>query len=293
MKLVTFSDQRGTRIGIRIQRDSRCDILDISKAEPDLPDTMLKFLEMGEPALAKARQVSAIVNESYLIPENQVSLQAPVPRPGKIICVGLNYRDHAEEGGRAIPEYPTIFSKYANTVIGHGSPIVIPRVSSKIDFEVELAVVIGKKARYVEEMDAFDYIAGYTILNDVTARDFQRLTSQWTVGKSFDTFAPMGPALVTREEITDPGVLDISLQLNGQTMQSSNTSNLIFSIPYLIRFLTQGITLEPGDIISTGTPAGVGVFRANPIFLKPGDEVRLTIQSIGELLNPVIAEPVR
>jgi acylpyruvate hydrolase len=291
MKLVTFSDNKSSRIGVFLERGTRHVVLDLSQAEPQLPTAMLQFLELGGPALAVARRASANAVESHMIPESQVRLLAPIPRPGKIICVGLNYKDHAEEGGRAIPEYPTIFSKYANTVIGSGDPILIPRVSSKIDFEVELAVVIGKKARYVEEKDAFNYVAGYTILNDVTARDFQRLTSQWTVGKSFDTFAPMGPALVTRDEVADPENLDISLKLNGQTMQSSNTSKLIFSIPHLIRFLTQGITLEPGDIISTGTPAGVGVFRDNPIFLKPGDEVKLNIQSIGELTNPVIAEP--
>ena len=291
MKLVTFSDNHSTRIGVRIQRDDQYFILDLSEAAPELPGGMLQFLEMGEAALAAARQAIVGAQEGSIIPESQVRLRAPIPRPGKIICVGLNYRDHAEEGGRAIPDYPTIFSKYANTVIGPGDSILIPRVSSKIDFEVELAVVMGKKARYVEEENAFDYVAGYTILNDVTARDFQRLTSQWTVGKSFDTFAPMGPALVTRDELANPGSLDISLQLNGQTMQSSNTSKLIFSIPHLIRFLTQGITLEPGDIISTGTPAGVGVFRDKQIFLKPGDEVKLHIQSIGELTNPVSAEP--
>jgi len=291
MKLVTFRHNHTTRIGALIQREGQNSILDFTQAAPRLPDTMLQFLAMGQPALETAHEAIDNAAESSLIPGSQVRLLAPDPRPGKIICVGLNYVDHAEEGGREIPEYPTIFSKYHNTVIGPGDPIVIPRVSSKIDFEVELAVVIGKKARYVEEEGALDYVAGYTALNDVTARDFQRLPSQWTVGKSFDTFAPMGPAIVTRDEITDPGSLDISLQLNGQTMQSSNTSKLIFSIPHLIRFLTQAMTLEPGDIISTGTPAGVGVFRDQQIFLKPGDEVKLLIESIGELTNPVIAEP--
>jgi acylpyruvate hydrolase len=291
MHLVTFTDDHGTRIGARIQHEGQHTILDLIQADPTLPGTMLELLEAGEPTLATARQAVAAFDASILIPENQVKLEAPVPRPGKIICVGLNYVDHAEEGGRDIPEYPTIFSKYANTVIGPGDPIIIPRVSSKIDFEVELAVVIGRKGRYVEEANALDYVAGFTALNDVTARDFQRLTSQWTVGKSFDTFAPMGPALVTSDEIIDPGNLDIALELNDETMQSSNTSKLIFSIPHLIRFLTQAMTLEPGDIISTGTPAGVGVFRDQQIFLKPGDEVKLLIEGIGELVNPVAAEP--
>jgi 2-keto-4-pentenoate hydratase/2-oxohepta-3-ene-1,7-dioic acid hydratase in catechol pathway len=219
-----------------------------------------------------------------------MKLQAPIQRPGKIICIGLNYRDHAEEAKMAIPETPTVFAKWGNSVTGHGHPIVLPKNSTKPDYEAELAVVIGKGGRHIPEARWRDHVFGYTILNDVSARDFQMATSQWTIGKTFDTFAPMGPWIVTADEIKEPGALKISLTLNGAVMQDSSTSNLIFGIPKLIAYLSSVMTLEPGDIISTGTPAGVGFARKPPRWLLPGDEVVIHLQGIGELLNPVIAE---
>jgi 2-keto-4-pentenoate hydratase/2-oxohepta-3-ene-1,7-dioic acid hydratase in catechol pathway len=219
-----------------------------------------------------------------------VKLRAPIPKPPKIICIGLNYRDHAAESKMALPETPTVFSKYNTTVTGHLHPIVLPKNSSKPDYEAEFAVVIGKGGRHIPESRWREYVFGYTIVNDVSARDFQMATSQWMIGKTFDTFAPMGPALVTADEIEDPHALRISLTLSGELMQDSNTSNLIFGVPKLIAYLSSVFTLEPGDIISTGTPAGVGFARKPPRWLRPGDEVAIQVEGIGKLINPVVAE---
>jgi 2-keto-4-pentenoate hydratase/2-oxohepta-3-ene-1,7-dioic acid hydratase in catechol pathway len=219
-----------------------------------------------------------------------VTLEAPVPRPPKIICIGLNYRDHAEESNLPIPETPTVFCKFPTAVIGHGHPIVLPKASTRPDYEAEFAVVIGRGGRHIAESDWRDHVFGYTILNDVSARDFQMATSQWMIGKTFDTFAPIGPAIVTADEIEDPHDLEISLELSGDRMQHSNTSNLIFGVPKLIAYLSSVFTLEPGDIIATGTPAGVGFARKPPRYLKAGDEVRIQVAGIGELVNPVVAE---
>lgn len=223
-------------------------------------------------------------------PLRDVRLLAPVPRPPKFICVGLNYRDHAIETKMEIPKVPTIFSKFSNVVIGPGAPIVLPRVSEKPDYEAELAFVIGRGGRYIPSSRAMEHVFGYTIVNDVSARDFQMATSQWLMGKTFDTFAPMGPWIVTADEIADPHTLDISLEIGGERLQHSNTRELIFKIPELIEFISKVTTLEPGDIVITGTPAGVGFMRNPPRYLKPGDEVIIRIDRIGELRNPVIAE---
>ena len=185
-----------------------------------------------------------------------MKLLAPLARPGKILCVGLNYRDHAAESNMAIPDSPTVFSKYSNTIIGPGDAIQIPRLTDQVDYEAELAFVIGRTARHVPESRALDYIAGYVPFNDVSARDYQMRTSQWTLGKTFDTFGPLGPALVTADEVPDPGALDISLTLEGEVLQQSNTRHLIFSIPFLLSYLSGVMTLKPGDLVSTGTPAG-------------------------------------
>jgi len=217
-------------------------------------------------------------------------LLAPIPRPPKIICIGLNYRDHAEEAKMPIPEVPTVFAKFATAVTGHRHPIVLPKNSAKPDYEAEFAAVIGKGGRYIPEDRWREHVFGYTMVNDVSARDFQMATSQWMIGKTFDTFAPMGPAVVTADEIEDPHHLDISLVLSGEVMQDSNTRNLVFGVPKLIAYLSSVFTLEPGDIISTGTPAGVGLARKPPRWLKPGDEVVVRVEGLGELVNPVVAE---
>ena len=214
---------------------------------------------------------------------------APVPRPGKVVCIGLNYRDHAEESGLPLPKMPVVFSKFSSCVIAPGEPIVIPPTSEKVDYEAELAVVIGRRASRVKADRAYDYVLGYTAFNDVSARDFQFGDGQWQRGKSCDTFAPMGQAIVTTDEIPDPHTLRITLKLNGALMQDSNTSQLIFKVPELIEFITASITLEPGDVIATGTPAGVGFARKPPVFLKAGDQVEVGIEKIGGIGNPIAA----
>ena len=223
-------------------------------------------------------------------PLSSVKLLAPIPKPRKLICVGLNYLDHAKETGAELPEVPTIFNKFATSVIGPGDNIILPKVSQQPDYEAELAFVIGRGGRRILAENWAEHVFGYTIVNDVSARDYQKATSQWLMGKTFDTFAPMGPWIVTADEVPDPHNLKIKLTLNGTTMQDSNTSELIFKIPKLIEFLSSVFTLEPGDIVSTGTPAGVGFSRKPPVYLKPGDETVVTIEHVGELRNPVVAE---
>jgi 2-keto-4-pentenoate hydratase/2-oxohepta-3-ene-1,7-dioic acid hydratase in catechol pathway len=219
-----------------------------------------------------------------------VTLLAPIPRPPKLICVGLNYRDHAAETKMEIPKVPTIFNKFPNVVIGPGDNIVLPKVSERPDYEAEFAFVIGRGGRHIPASRAMEHVFGYTIVNDVSARDYQMATSQWLMGKTFDTFAPMGPWIVTADEIADPHSLDISLEIGGERLQSSNTRELIFKIPELIEFISKVVTFEPGDVVITGTPAGVGFARKPPRYLKPGDQVSITVEGIGTLMNPVIAE---
>ena len=235
-------------------------------------------------ALAEAR------DKGWLVKSRDAYWHAPVPRPGKILCIGLNYRDHAAESNMQIPEKPVVFSKFSTAVIGPGEPVVIPSTSQQVDYEAELAVVIGRHAKHVTADRAYDYVLGYTAFNDVSARDFQFSDGQWQRGKSCDTFAPMGQTIVTTDVITDPHKLSIKLTLNGKVMQDSNTDQLIFGVPALIEFITQSITLEPGDVIATGTPSGVGFARKPPVFLKPGDEMEVLIEGIGGVGNPVVDE---
>jgi 2-keto-4-pentenoate hydratase/2-oxohepta-3-ene-1,7-dioic acid hydratase in catechol pathway len=215
---------------------------------------------------------------------------APVPDPRKIVCIGLNYRDHAAEVKMDLPEHVAVFAKWNNVLVGDGAPIVIPKVSNRIDYEAELAFVIGARAREVSEADAYAYVAGYTCFNDVSVRDYQGRTSQWTIGKVFDSHGPCGPVLVTRDEIPDPQALRIRTVIDGETLQDSNTSNLIFTVPRLVAELSSVMTLEPGDIVATGTPAGVGLGRTPKRWIKPGERVRVEIERIGALENPAVAE---
>ncbi|HEY1221770.1 MAG: fumarylacetoacetate hydrolase family protein [Bryobacteraceae bacterium] len=252
--------------------------------------SVLEVIAGGADAQTQVRRWIGGPASSHGLDPAVLTFAAPIPRPPKLICIGLNYRDHAAESKLAIPEVPTMFAKFSTAVIGPGQPIVLPRNSAKPDYEAEFAVVIGRRGRHVAENDWRDYVFGYTILNDVSARDFQMATSQWMIGKTFDTFAPFGPAIVTADEIADPHNLHISLTLNGETMQDSSTGNLIFKLPQLIAYLSSVFTLEPGDVIATGTPAGVGFARKPPRWLRPGDEVRIRIEGLGELVNPVVAE---
>jgi 2-keto-4-pentenoate hydratase/2-oxohepta-3-ene-1,7-dioic acid hydratase in catechol pathway len=226
-----------------------------------------------------------------LVPLADVQLLAPVPRPSKIICVGLNYRDHAAESRMDVPTSPVTFSKYPTSITHPSAPVLLPRASTQVDYEAELAVVIGRRAKHVPKDRAFEYVLGYANLNDVSARDFQFSDKQWQRGKSCDTFAPMGPAIVTKEEIVDPHNLRIQLRLNGQTMQDSSTNQLVFGVDDLVAFLSETVTLEPGDVIATGTPPGVGFARKPPIYLQPGDLMEVEVEGLGILANPVLAEP--
>lgn len=253
------------------------------------PD-LLSVIAGGAEARRRIEQFAAAAPASAFAELSAVTLRAPIPRPPKIICVGLNFADHAAESGLPIPKVPTIFSKFSTAVIGPGEPIVLPRSSSQPDYEAELAFVIGKGGRHIPAARWEEHVFGYTNFNDVSARDYQMATTQWLMGKTFDTFAPMGPWLVTADEIADPHALDIACEINGEVLQHSNTRQFIFRIPELIAFLSSVFTLEPGDVVSTGTPPGVGFARKPPRFLKPGDEVVVRIQGVGELRNPVVAE---
>ncbi len=263
-----------------------------------LPADMVGFLSAGDDALKAASTTinyvtnadkGAFLGQGIVYGLKAVTLKAPVPRPPKLILVGLNYRDHAEEAKMKIPEEPTIFSKYPSVVIGPGDGIRMPKVSTQIDFEGEFAFVIGKRGKDIPKDKALDYVAGYTIVHDVSCRDYQMRTGQWMVGKTFDTFAPMGPYLVMKDEIPDPHTLNLTTRVNGVVMQSSNTKHLIFNTFDLITYISQVFTLEPGDVVSTGTPAGVGFARNPQVFLKPGDVVRIDIEGLGALENPIVA----
>jgi 2-keto-4-pentenoate hydratase/2-oxohepta-3-ene-1,7-dioic acid hydratase in catechol pathway len=225
----------------------------------------------------------------YGLTRYEHDLRAPLPRPGKVLCLGLNYRDHAAESGAPVPEEPVVFAKASSSVIGPGDPIRLPSASDQVDYEAELAFVIGRPARDVAARNAMEHVAGYTVLNDVTARDYQRLRGggQWTLAKSFDTFCPVGPWIVTRDEVEDPHALSLTCEVSGQVMQRSSTAQMIFRIPEIIQYLSAVLTLEPGDVVGTGTPAGVGCARTPPRFLRAGDVVSCTVQGVGTLTNPV------
>ena len=280
MRLVTFSKGSGPRAGLLVG-DLVADLSSIGYKD------MLSFLEGGEQAIADANKLATTPGNAAR--RSEVKLHAPLPVPPKFICIGLNYRDHAAETGMKLPDTPTVFAKYSNAVIGPEEAIEIPAVSTKVDYEVELAFVIGKKGKNIPAEKWEEHVFGYTIVHDVSARDYQTATTQWTIGKTFDTFGPMGPELVSRDEVPDPHNLRISLSLNGDVLQDSSTSQFIFRIPDLVEYLSKVMTLLPGDIVSTGTPPGVGFVRKPPIFLKPGDEVICRVEKLGELRNPCVA----
>ncbi|HEY0730719.1 MAG TPA: fumarylacetoacetate hydrolase family protein [Pyrinomonadaceae bacterium] len=309
MQIIAFateeSDWKTPRMGIILSHAGRdtgyrldCERLFNPSGHPSNP---LAWFDMDGPWFQKAREIFDSVErditaldhakeQGWLVPARDAYWFAPVPRPGKLICIGLNYRDHAKESNMPLPEKPVVFSKFSSAVIAPGEPVVLPATSRQVDYEAELAVVIGRRAKNVSADRAYDYVLGYTAFNDVTARDFQFADGQWQRGKSCDTFAPMGQTIVTTDTIPDPHRLSIKLTLNGEVMQDSNTDQLIFGVPRLIEFISESITLEPGDVIATGTPPGVGFARKPPVFLKPGDEMEVLIEGMGGLGNPVVAE---
>ena len=283
MRLVTFRDGNSDRVGARAGDQ----IIDLSAADSSIPSDMRSFLEAGETARSAAEAV--IRSSGHGIASGSVKLLAPISDPGKLICIGLNYADHAEESGMDIPSEPIVFSKYASAIIGPGDTINLPPSSNEPDYEVELVVVVGKSGFNISEADAMSHVAGYTVGHDVSARDYQlqKPGGQWMMGKTFDTFAPIGPDLVTADEVADPHDLGIRCILNGETVQNSNTRQLIFKIPQLIAYLSHVFTLSPGDLIFTGTPPGVGMARSPQLWLKAGDTVVCEVDGIGRLENAV------
>jgi 2-keto-4-pentenoate hydratase/2-oxohepta-3-ene-1,7-dioic acid hydratase in catechol pathway len=293
MRLVRYQESDGlTRFGALTEKgviDLQAAGRRLGNSTQDFADATL-FLSAGDAAIDRAKKIIQGAPESAFTPLGKVTLRAPVSSPGKIIAVGLNYRDHfIESGAKALPKTPMIFAKFTTSLSGPSDAIVVPTGDPQVDYEAELAVVIGRKGKAIAAEDALQHVAGYMPLNDVSARAWQFADKQWVRGKSCDTFCPTGPYLTTRDEVPDPHMLSITARVNGATLQDSNTSKMIFKIPELIEFLSASITLEPGDIIATGTPEGVGVYRNPPIFLKPGDIVEVEIQNLGVLRNPVVA----
>ena len=284
MKLVTFKHGGNTRLGL-VRGD---EIVDLSVAAPDLPTNMLSFLDAGPAAMAAAQ---AALASDACVPLADAKLEAPIARPPKFLAVGLNYADHVAESGIDIPAYPTIFNKQSTCVVGPDADVHLPRASHVLDYEGELGFVIGRRCRHVSRHDAQKVIAGYTIVNDVTVRDWQLRIPTWTIGKSFDTHGPMGPWIVTPDELGDPHSLDLRTWVNGELRQQSNTKELIFDCYTLVEHLSTAFTLEPGDVVATGTPSGVGIAHKPPKLLVAGDVVKIAIDGLGELENTVIVEP--
>jgi 2-keto-4-pentenoate hydratase/2-oxohepta-3-ene-1,7-dioic acid hydratase in catechol pathway len=304
MKLTQFKDLGGQLLGVLIDRRVvSVSALGLASRRAgkftadwivDLTDT-LELVRRGGEGLAEItalieqyRSHAFEVEDRFAVPVDAVSFLPPV-YPGKIVAIGRNYVDHATEGGSEPPTAPLIFNKLPNSLSAHNAPIVLHKISTQIDYEAELAVVIGKRATRVSESEALNYVFGYTLINDVSARDLQFGDGQWVRGKSLDGFAPLGPFITTRDEVPDVQALGIQGRLNGEVMQSSNTSKMIFKVAYLVSYISQGITLEPGDVIATGTPDGVGIFRKPPVLLKAGDVYEVTIEGLGTLRNPVVA----
>jgi 2-keto-4-pentenoate hydratase/2-oxohepta-3-ene-1,7-dioic acid hydratase in catechol pathway len=281
MKLVTFRmHDREPRPGLLVN-DSITDLADLGFSDA------LAYIRAGHPDALRNPPIKATPRTFQL--GDGVRLLAPIPRPPRIFCVGLNYRDHAIESKMELPKVPTIFLKLPTAVIGPEEPVRIPSLTKQPDYEVEFAIVIGKQGRNIGKETWLDHVFGYTILNDVSARDIQLATSQWILGKSFDTFCPIGPAIVTKDEVPDPHNLNIQLSIGSEVLQHSNTRELIFKSPELIAHISSVVQLEPGDIISTGTPAGVGLGRNPQRWLQPGETMIAEVEKLGQLINPVVA----
>ena len=305
MKLCQFKTTDSKRkLGVLIGDDIVCDVAELARAVQSAGGAVAEWLLEADSTLAvikrgpEALQQIASLLDGGESPSGRGQATAhalnsieflPATFPAKILAIGRNYAEHASEGGADLPKAPLLFNKLPNALSAHGASIVLPRISEQVDFEAELAVVIGRKTKRVSEADALEYVFGYSLINDVSARDLQFGDGQWTRGKSLDTFAPLGPFITTRDEIDDVQSLKIEGVLNGQVMQSSNTSKMIFKVAHLVSYLSQGITLEPGDVIATGTPDGVGIFRKPPVLLKAGDVFEVKIEKLGMLRNHVVA----
>jgi 2-keto-4-pentenoate hydratase/2-oxohepta-3-ene-1,7-dioic acid hydratase in catechol pathway len=286
MKLTTFEHRGATAAGAIVGEH----IVDLRAALPSAPATLSALLSSD--ASARSSHLQELIDSgAHRLELGDVRLLAPIPRPGKLLAIGLNYKDHIAETGLPTPEHPTVFNKQSTCVIGPAEGIHLPKASAALDYEGELAVVIGKRCRHVPREQAQGVIAGYCIANDVSVRDVQLRTPQWTLGKSFDTHGPLGPWLTTPDEVGDPHALSLRTFVNGELRQQSNTRELLFDCYALVELLSSVCTLEPGDVISTGTPGGVGMAMQPATWLKPGDVVRIEIDKLGALENPVLPEP--
>lgn len=287
MRLVTFEANRGPRVGVLL--DGGASVVDVATTVAGAPNTMIGLLAAGESGREAAEEAAAAPTKAR-IARADVRLLAPVPRPGKIVCIGYNYQGHEPADGSAMPEYPEVFVKTSNVVVGPEDSVVLPASTSQVDYEGEMAIVIGARARHVSVDQARRHIAGYTVFNDVSARDIQNRGSQWVLGKSFDSFGPMGPAIVTADEVGDPHAQTVKVACNGETTVRASTADMIFTVDYLVSYLSKFMTLEPGDIISTGTPAKLPDAEAQNRFLAPGDVVVATFDRIGSLSTRFVAE---
>jgi len=285
VQFVVKSDYR-QRLGIQLSADG--DVINLNATDPSIPNSLIEFLKDHDYVMEKVKRIVAVGKD--IIPLNNVNILAPITKPDKVICVGYNYSGHCDEESVPYPKQPTIFSKFSSCIVGPYDNVEHPKISTQLDWEVEMAVVIGKKAKAISPDEAGQYIFGYTVAQDITARDWQREKNngQFLLGKSMDTFCPLGPAVVTREAIKDVNNLNIRSMVNGQLKQNGNTSEMIFKIDFLVSYISQAVTLYPGDVILTGTPAGVGVHRNPPEFLKLGDVVESEIAGIGKLRNTII-----
>jgi 2-keto-4-pentenoate hydratase/2-oxohepta-3-ene-1,7-dioic acid hydratase in catechol pathway len=285
MRLISYLTDEGPRLA-GVRQDG---YVDLNRTDSSIPAAAKAFLAEGPAAVTRARE--ALANGDALPPDD-LRLAPPIPDPQKIICVGLNYADHAAESGAKVGDEPVIFNKFPTALAAHGDPIRLPKVGAHVDYEAELVAVIGVGGKNISRGAALDHVAGYACGHDVSARDWQKDKpgGQWLLGKSFDGFAPLGPELVTADEVGNPHELDIRLRLNGQVMQDSNTAQLIFCVDVLVSYISQVCTLMPGDLIYTGTPPGVGMARKPPVLLKAGDVVEVEIEKIGVLRNTVVME---
>jgi 2-keto-4-pentenoate hydratase/2-oxohepta-3-ene-1,7-dioic acid hydratase in catechol pathway len=286
MRLFSYRNQQNERgIGVLCAKDSE-QFVDLSATDPSIPNSLLSFIE-SDASLSKAKQ--ALSNPNAVIRNlSEIQFETLIDRPGKIVCMGLNYADHAKEGGNARPEYPSFFMRVPSSLAAHNAPLIRPTVSDKLDYEAELAFIVGKRARNLTRENALDCIAGFSVFNDGSIRNYQRKTTQWTIGKNFDQTGGFGPCLVTPDELP-PGAhgLQIQSRLNGAVMQNANTKDFLWDVAETIVLITECMTLEPGDVVITGTPAGVGYARTPPVFMKPGDICEIEVEGIGILKNTI------
>jgi 2-keto-4-pentenoate hydratase/2-oxohepta-3-ene-1,7-dioic acid hydratase in catechol pathway len=284
MRYVTYERNGESRLGLVVGEE----VIDIVSAVPGTPKTMLELIQMDD---ARRRKISETAGSAPRMPIAECRLRAPIPNPGKFVCLGLNYAEHAKEGGHALPDYPSLFLRASTSLIGPDDPMIVPSCSKHLDYEAELAIVIGKRCRHVREEDAHKVIFGFTVFNDGSIRDYQRRTQQWTAGKNFDGTGSLGPWIVTADEVPPNAKgLGIRTRLNNQLMQNSNTDHMIFSVYRTIAILSEFMSLEAGDVIASGTPNGVGHARTPPVWMKPGDTVEVEVDGIGVLRNPIAAE---